>query len=126
MKKEPETGKLDPKLRNQLIVLVLILAVALFAAIAGSATVAVQQSRVPWAAEERAERREAKEQTTALTVQEDEDDIDSASDSVDADNAAMATTRYRPASTTTSSYRYRTYQYQYATNPYATTTTVTG
>lgn len=121
MKKESEKGKLDPKLRNQLIVLVLILAVALIAAIAGSAAVAVQQSRVPWAAEERAEKREAKEQkkdqknALVSSITTGEDDIDSASDSVDADNAYMAQTQYRPASTTAYSYRYRTYQYQYAT-----------
>lgn len=111
MKKEPEKGNLDPKLRNQLIYLVLVLAVALIAAIAGSATVAVQQSRVPWAETHKAD-------STATTVSrnsEDDDDIDAVTDSVDENNVDLAqTTAYHRSSTTAYSYRYRTYSYQYA------------
>lgn len=113
MKQESEQGKLDPKLKRQLIYLVLVLAVALIAAIAGSAAVAVQQSRVPWA--------ESRKTTTAeVSVQapeENDDDIDAATDAVDEDNTDLAaTTGYRSptSSLRSSSYRYRTYSYQYA------------
>lgn len=111
MKQEPEQNKLDPKLKRQLIYLVLILAVALIAAIAGSAAVAVQQSRVPWA--------ESRKTTTAevsvQTSQEDEDDIDAATDAVDADNTDLASTQYRTSAASSRAYWYQTYSYQYST-----------
>lgn len=120
MKKDPEQGKMDPKLRNQLIYLIAVLFVALIAAIAGSVAVARQQSRVPWAVSQKTSQTTVSVQAT----EDDDDDIDAVSDSVDFDNAAMAQTERRTtttmASASSSTYHYQTYSYQYATEAYVT------